>query len=139
MEERTKWRAFWARVVAGADTEGDYLNQKRFYVKTCVRKYSKDQAKRANSMAQFDDVSTSPDIIASPTVDVSTLDVVPVQISAPVKSNGTYNLWAIPWLSTICIRYLQGVAVAFDTVVEEPPCIWRYSKVEKWLCPLPEG
>ena len=139
LEDETKWQAFRAQVIAKADIEGDYLDQKRSYVKACVQKIAKDQAKVAKSKARADGISTFSETTASPIVDVSASDSVQVRVSAPAKPKGKYNPWAIPWFSAIGIRYLQAVAVGFDYVINEPPCIWRYSKEEEWLCLLPEG
>ena len=61
-------------MIARVDIDGDYLNQKRSHVKACVGKFSRDQAKSANSMAQSDGVSTFPDMNSSPNVNVSTLE-----------------------------------------------------------------
>lgn len=139
LENETKWQAFRAQVIAKADIEGDYLDQKRSYVMACVQKFEKDQAKLAKSRAPAAEGSTSPDVTTSQLVDVSRPDVAQVQIPVPAKPKGKYNPWAIPWLTTIGFRYLQGVAVGFDDLIKEPPCIWRYSKEEEWLCLLPEG
>ena len=139
LEDEVKWQAFRAQVVAKTDIEGDYLDQKRSYVKACVQKFAKDQAKLAKPRNYTEGTSTSPDTIASPTMDVSTPDAVRVQIPTPAKPKGRYSPWAIPWFTTIGYRFLQGVAVGFDDVIKEPPCLWRYSKEEEWLCLLPEG
>ena len=139
LEDEAKWQAFRAQVMAKADIEGDYLDQKRSYVKACVQEFAKDQAKFAKSEAHTDGTSTSAQTIAGPNADVSTFDAVQVQVPAPAKPKGRYNPWAIPWFPAIGIRFLQVVAVGFDNVIQEPPCIWRYSKEEEWLCLLPEG
>lgn len=136
LEDETNWQVFRAQVIAKSGIDGDYLDQKRSYVKACMQKFAKDQAKIVRSKAPTDSTSET---IASPSVDISTSDSVQVQVPAPAKPKGAYNPWAIPWFSAIGIRYLQGVAVGFDNVITEPPCIWRYSKEEEWLCLLPEG
>lgn len=137
LEDETNWQAFRAQVIAKSGIEGDYLDQKRSYVKACVQKYAKDQAKIVKSKNPTDSASSG--TIASPNVEMSTFEGVQVQVPAPAKPKGKYSPWAIPWFSAIGIRYLQGVAVGFDNVITEPPCVWRYSKGEEWLCLLPEG
>ena len=72
-------------------------------------------------------------------MEVFTSETVQVQVSAPAKPKKVYSPRAIPWFSAIGIRYLQVVAVGFDNVIADPPCISRYSKDEEWLCLLPEG
>ena len=139
LDDETNWQAFRARVIAKADIEGDYLDQKRSYVKVCVKKFVEDRAKVAKSGANADSTSTSSEIITSIIRQGSTSNDVEVQIPAPAKPKGRYNPWAIPWFTAIGCRHLQAVAVGFDDLIKEPPCIWRYSKEEEWLCLLPEG
>lgn len=138
LEDEIKWQAFRARVVAKTDIEADYLDQKRSYVMACMQKFAKDPIKLAKPSNHVD-TSTAPEMVTSPTAEVSTPHAVQVQIPTPAKPKGRYNPWAIPWVATIGFRYLRGVAVGFDDTIKEPPCIWRYSKEKEWLCSLPEG
>ena len=63
----------------------------------------------------------------------------PIQIITPARPKGRYDPWEMPWFTSVGSKYLKPVEVGFDLDIKEPPCIWRYSKEEEWLCNFPEG
>lgn len=136
IEDDSNWATVRAFVITKADFSGDYLDQKKPYVKSCIKRIAKDQSKASAAEA-----SVGGEALVAAQKENEELPIATPQrwVISPAKSKGKYNPRDNPWYTSIGRNWLQKVQVGFDVVIEQPPCVWGYSEDEAWLCLLPEG
>ena len=136
IEDDSKWATVRAVVVAKADFSGDYLDQKKPYVKSCIKRIAKDQSKAAAA-----EIPVGGEALVAAQKEDEELPIATRKrwVISPAKPKGNYNPRDNPWYTSIGRKWLQVVQVGFDVGIEQPPCVWGYSEDDAWLCLLPEG
>ena len=140
LENEVEWKDFRDKVALRAGLTSEALDEKKLYVKACVRRIGQESA---SLLAEQQSDTTSPalkDASESPSL-VSGRDTsnkVP-DVTSPAKSKGNYEPSQYPWYSAIGHSYLWKIRSGFEFMFPEPPCIWGYSEDEQWLSRLPEG
>ena len=140
LEKEVEWKDFRDKVALRAGLTSEALDEKKIYVKACVKRIEHESAsplagqQNDTISSAFEDASESPSLV----VGGDRSNQVP-DVTSPAKAKRSYEPSQYPWYSTIGYPYFWKIRSGFDWAFSEPPCIWNYSEDEQWLSRLPEG
>ena len=144
LENEVEWKGFREKVALRAGMTSEAVDEKKSYVKGCVRRIEQESA---SPLAEQQSDTTSPPVenasestcfISIPILPPTRFNKAPDGTS-PARPKESYEPSQYPWYSSIGHSYLWKIHSGFDSIFCEPPCVWNYSKDEQWLSRLPEG
>ena len=135
LEKEEDWTSFRDKLGAKTSLTIPYLEQRKDQIREYALRMAKEQTEKQTSAGNDGTSSRQSGQLSESGKEESDL----LFVVKPAKPRGNYNPTQNPWYASIGHRFLEKCQSGFDYVFTEPPCTWRYSEEEEWLCKFPEG